>query len=106
MPTILLTTYECRTGLLPHLCAKCGVPTDSIVRSMALAAVPQFLMNLFLVICPPLFLVMSAVFRRRFAYELPMCPPHRVDREWRNRISSWTYLIVCATYIAAFTVAY
>ena len=101
MPAVLLTTYECRTGRVPRLCAKCAEPTDDGVPFPVLTPVPHFLLNLFLVICPPVFVGMAAIIRRR-RFVLPLCPPDRADWEWRVRVFTWTYLaIILPVYLVA-----
>ena len=99
MPTVLLTSYECRAGRLPRLCARCGEPTDDGVRVPLLTPVPHFLLNLFLVVCPPVFVLLAVTVLDRRTYLLPLCPSHRDDWKWRDRVSTWTYLAIpCLTY--------
>ena len=107
MPAVLLTTYECQTGRLPHLCARCGEPTDDGLPFPALTPVPQFVLNLFLVICPPVFVLLAVIVLRRRRFVLPMCPADRADWEWRDRLSTWSYLIAaCGTYVTAPVLGY
>jgi hypothetical protein len=107
MPTVLLTRYECQTGRLPRLCARCGEPADDGIPFPLLTPVPHFLLNLFLVICPPVFVVLAVTVLRRRTFVLPLCAPDRADWEWRDRVSSWTYVaLVCGVYLAAPVLGY
>ena len=107
MPTVLLTTYECRTGLLPRLCAKCGEPTDDGIPLPSLTPVPSLLLNVFLIVCPPVFVGLAIAIRRGATFDLPLCKPDKADWQWRDRVSSWTCVaLVCGAYVTAPIVGY
>jgi hypothetical protein len=105
MPTVLLTTHELRTGLLPRLCARCAEPTDASVRLTAPSPLSQMVLATLLTFCPPLFVVLALLLKKRSSVELPICRPHGDDWRWRDRVTSTTYLwIVCGSYVAAWAV--
>lgn len=106
MPTVLLTTHELRTGLLPRLCAKCGEPSDESVRLTVPTPLAQAVLAMFLPVCPPLFVVAAVAVKKRSSAALPLCPPHAADWRWRDWLTSLTYLpVVCGSYLAAWAVA-
>jgi len=105
MPTVLLTTHELRTGLLPRLCARCGEPTDEFVRMTVPTPLSQTALGFCLPLCPPLFLAVALQSKKRSSVHLPMCRPHGEDWRWRDRLTSTAYLwVVCVGYLAAIAV--
>jgi hypothetical protein len=106
MSTVLVTTHELRTGLLPRLCVKCGEPTDASVRLTVPTPMAQVALAVFLTFCPPLFVALATDLKRRAAVDLPMCPAHGADWRWRDGLASVTYLlVVCGSYLAAWAAA-
>ena len=106
MPTVLLTRYECDRGLVPRVCARCGVPADDAVRVTVLDPVTHALMAASLTLCPPAFIAAATILHRRRAMRLPMCPADRADWEWRDRVTSRSYVFaVGVPYVAAIGVA-
>src|SRR5687767_11355787 len=102
MPPVLLTTYECRTNRLPRLCAKCAEPTDDGVPFPLVGRGTFVLLNVFLVLCPPMVVLLAVTVLNRRTFLLPLCPPHRADWQWRDRLTTRTYLgAVCVSYVAA-----
>ena len=107
MPTVLLTRYECDRNLVPKLCTRCGAPTGDAVRLTVLTPVPHVLVAALLTLCPPAFIVAAKVLQRRRAMKLPMCPADRADWQWRDRVTSWSYVFaVLVPYIAAIGVVF
>ena len=102
MPTVLLTPYECDRGLVPRLCARCGAPTDEAVRVTVLSPTTHVVMASLLTLCPPLFVVLARILQRRRAMRLPMCPTDRADWEWRDRVTSWSYVFAVGVPYVAF----
>src|SRR5690242_14707538 len=106
MPTVLLTRYECDRGLVPRLCARCGAPAEEAVRLTVLDPVTHVLVAASLTLCPPAFITAATILQRRRAMRLPMCPTDRADWEWRDRVTSRSYVFaVCVPYVAAIGVA-
>jgi hypothetical protein len=106
MATVLLTTHELRTGLLPRLCARCGEPTSKSVRLTVPTPMSQLGLAVFLIFCPPLFVALALFLKKRSSVELPMCPPHGADWRWCDRLTSITYLwAICGSYLAAWAIA-
>ena len=103
MPTVLLTRYECERNLVPRLCVRCGAPADEAVRLTVLDPTTHVLVAALLQpLLPPLFVVLATILQRRRAMRLPMCPADRADWEWRDRVTSWSYVLaVCVPYVAA-----
>jgi hypothetical protein len=102
MPTVLLTRYECERNLVPRRCARCGAPADEAVRLTVLEPTTHVLVAALLSLCPPLFVALATILQRRRAMRLPMCPADRADWEWRDRVTSWSYVLaVCVPYVAA-----
>jgi hypothetical protein len=105
MPTVLLTTHELRTGLLPRLCTRCGEPTDDCVRLTVPTPLLQMVLATFLTFCPPLFVALALLLKKRSSAALPMCRPHGDDWRWRDWLTSITYLpVICGSYLAAWAV--
>jgi hypothetical protein len=107
MPTVLLTTHELRTGLLPRLCARCGEPTDDSVRVTVPTPLSQLALGTFLALCPPVFVAFALYLKKRSSAAVPMCRPHGDDWRWRDRLTSITYLtVVGGSYLAAWAVGF
>ena len=110
MPTVTLTEYECRRGLLPPVCAKCGVPaTDRVLRRPR--KLPQEVIWLWgfpflttAVVCPPLFAVLFVLIGRRVDVRVPMCADHKHDWAWRDRASRWLIFPVWSVAATALTI--
>src|SRR4026209_338536 len=93
MPLLKLTPYECEHDLLPRLCGKCGEAADQRIRFIPLPPALNILMGFMLIACPPLFIAMAMIcYRRITPIFMPMCDVHRADWEWRDRLTSITYL--------------
>src|SRR5690349_9049252 len=95
MPQVKITPYECERNLFPRLCAKCGVPTETRVRFMMPGLVANGVMATLLSVCPPLFVISAICFRRwKPGVLVPMCETHKADWEWRDRVTSCSYLML------------
>jgi hypothetical protein len=94
MPLVKITPYECERNLFPRLCAKCGVPTESHVRFAVPGPVGNVVMGTLLSVCPPLFVATAICIRRwKQGVLVPMCETHKADWEWRDRTTSYSYLV-------------
>jgi len=94
MPTILLTRYECERGLVPAICARCGAPADDAVRFAVISPAVHVLIGASLILCPPLFLLLVMESRNRPRLRLPVCRSDGDDWRWRDRLTSWSYVVV------------
>jgi len=105
MPTVLLTTHELRTGLLPRLCSRCGEPTDDSIRLTVPTPLAQLALAAFLTFCPPLFVALALFLKKRSSVAVPMCRLHGNDWRRRDGLTSITYLLmICGSYLAAWAV--
>jgi hypothetical protein len=101
MPLVKITPYECERSLFPRLCAKCGVLTESHVRFTPLGPTANVFMATLLSVCPPLFVILAIGLRRVTKGVLvPMCDTHKADWQWRDRVTSYSYLAVVGVYCA------
>src|SRR5262245_49905302 len=102
MSTVRLTRYECERNLLPRVCTRCGLPATGDVRFGLFSPVGNVMLGTLLIVCPPLFLVAGHVLSRRHHFQVPMCELDKTDWKWRDRITTWTYLVlVVGAYCAA-----
>jgi hypothetical protein len=109
---VTLTECEYRAGLVPPVCARCGVATERRVPRRV-RVLPQGLACLWaipflagLVFCPPLFVLLMLSFGKRVDVRVPMCPEHEDHWAATDRVGRWlvlpiwslvaTGLIVCA----------
>src|SRR5689334_13376669 len=81
-----------RPGLVPGVCARCGVPAEEAVRVTVLDPVTHAYVAASLTLCPPAFITAATILHRRRAMRLPMCPADRADWEGRDRVTSWSYV--------------
>ena len=106
MPVVKITQFECERNLLPHMCAKCGIPADDCVRFTPLKPALNYVMGFLLIACPPLFVGLALYLQRKSRrFNVPMCEKHRIDWEWRDRVTSWSYLIVVVIFCTALVLA-
>jgi hypothetical protein len=102
MPLLKLTPYEIEHDLLPRLCGKCGEPADDRVRFNPVSPSLNIFMGVALIACPPVFVGLAMILTRRMKpLFMPMCATHRADWEWRDWLTTITYLPVAILYCVA-----
>ena len=101
MPTVYLTRYECERSLVPRLCARCGMPADDAIGVAVITPAIHGLLGTLLILCPPLLLLIVWRLQGRPHLRMPMCPTDRADWQWRDRVTTRTYLVVVGAYLAA-----
>jgi len=106
MAAVRLTRYECERNLFPRICARCGQPSDRVVRYALLSPNWNMVLGLLIAFCPPLFLYFHFRERVRRGFEVPMCERDANDWHWRDRLTNGTYfLLVVNAYLAALALA-
>jgi hypothetical protein len=94
MPVVRLTYYECDRGLLPRVCAVCGVPADDGVKFLVPTRFTMYLIGVLIWVCPPLVIPVGEYLARRRNIRVPMCPQHLAEyRRW-DWASSLTFLVL------------
>lgn len=92
MPSVTLSDYECRRGLLPDVCAFCGAPAAGR-RERTFSWHPSWVWVLILINL----IVVALVLTKRMTVRVPVCEAH--DGFWRRRA---TILLTSFLLIALF----
>src|SRR6476469_2231191 len=99
---VRLTRYECEHNLLPRVCTRCGAPAEGGARLMLLTPAWNLTFGVLIWFCPPVVPSLANYVRARRSFVVPMCESHRVDWEWRDRLTTRLY---CFCVIPAYVVS-
>jgi hypothetical protein len=99
MPTVKLSEYECRRGLLPGVCMFCGAPaTTRVERRFSWHPSWVYLLILINLLVT---LIVALILTKKMTVRVPVCDEH--EGFWRRRmlILVLTFLLVAACCTAA-----
>jgi hypothetical protein len=100
---VKISARECRRGMLPQVCAKCGDPTSETVRRKFQWFPPIAYIAILAGLLP--FAIIALVLTKRLEADMPMCEKHKKDWAWRQWFVVGGLLLLLVGGIGAFAFA-
>lgn len=103
MPKVKLSVIECDRDLLPRVCARCGRPSDHLVRRKFQWFPPLAYIGLVAGLLP--FAIVAMLMTKRMEARMPMCDEHKRDWVWRQWVVIGGLVLLFTSGIVAFAIA-